>query len=82
MRGSPRRHVDTINIPLLIVHGDMDYNMDYLGRFDRSVERANALQHAKKFYALVKIEGVRHQMDRESDRVTLLNEIEAFLKIK
>jgi dipeptidyl aminopeptidase/acylaminoacyl peptidase len=73
---SPRRHAAEVRIPILLIHGTMDYQV----RFDHSDEMADALKSAKKPYKLVKIKDADHQMSRESDRTTLLTEIEAFLK--
>ncbi|HTE40368.1 MAG TPA: S9 family peptidase [Steroidobacteraceae bacterium] len=72
---SPRRHAESINIPILMIHGTMDYQV----RFDHSDEMADALKRANKPFKLTKIKDADHQMSRESDRETVLTELEAFL---
>jgi pimeloyl-ACP methyl ester carboxylesterase len=73
---SPRRHAADINIPLLMIHGDKNAQV----RIDHSENMASALKRAKKSYKFVTIKDATHQMDRQSDRVKLLTEVEAFLK--
>jgi dipeptidyl aminopeptidase/acylaminoacyl peptidase len=73
---SPRRHPDGVAIPVLLIHGEMDMTV----RYEHSAEMASALKNAKKAYKLVKIPAADHSMSRESERVTLLSELEVFLK--
>jgi dipeptidyl aminopeptidase/acylaminoacyl peptidase len=54
--------------------------MDMTVRYEHSADMASALKSAKKPYKLVKISAADHSMSRESERVTLLTELEAFLK--
>jgi dipeptidyl aminopeptidase/acylaminoacyl peptidase len=77
-RDSPRRQADAVGMPVLLIHGDMDYQV----RFEHSSNMASALKRAKKEVRLVKIEEADHQMSRTSQRVTLLTELERFLKEK
>jgi dipeptidyl aminopeptidase/acylaminoacyl peptidase len=72
---SPRRHAESASVPVLLVHGDNDYQV----RIEHSEDMAGALKRAKKNYRMVTIEGANHQLDRQSDRMTLLTELEAFL---
>lgn len=73
---SPLQHIDTIDIPVLLLHGDKDYQVDV----DHSRKMASALKRAKKPHRAVFIDKATHQLDRKSDRVTLLTEIEKFLQ--
>lgn len=73
---SPLRHVDEIGIPVLLVHGDRDYQVEV----DHSRKMAAALKRARKAHKAVFIDHATHQLDRKSDRVTLLSEIEKFLR--
>ena len=73
---SPLRHADKATIPVLMVHGDEDSQV----RVEHSEDMASALKRSKKQYKFVKIKAANHQLDRQSDRVTLLTELEAFLK--
>lgn len=74
-RDSPRRHADEINSPVLLVHGDRDYNT--LPR--HSKEMAAALEKAGKKYRYVSIKGGNHSLWREADRITVLQSVETFL---
>ncbi|HMN44899.1 MAG TPA: S9 family peptidase [Povalibacter sp.] len=72
---SPLRQVDKIAMPVLLVHGDKDYQVevDHTRRMDAALKRAN------KPHRAVYLKDATHQLDRQSDRVTLLTEIEKFL---
>lgn len=72
---SPRRHAESVSIPVLLVHGTMDSQV----RFDHSTNMVNALKRAKKPHKLVKLEDADHQLSREADRATMLSELEKFL---
>ena len=73
---SPLRHVDQIEMPVLLIHGDKDYQVevDHTRKMDAALRRAN------KSHRTVLIEDATHQLDRKSDRITLLTEIERFLR--
>jgi dipeptidyl aminopeptidase/acylaminoacyl peptidase len=75
-RDSPAEHADSINVPVLLVHGDLDWQV----QIDHSKKMASALKKQKKDYKAVYIDGAGHDLDRKSDRVTLLKEVEEFLK--
>jgi dipeptidyl aminopeptidase/acylaminoacyl peptidase len=72
---SPLRHIDKINMPVLLIHGDKDYQVEV----DHSRKMDSALKRADKPHRAVFIDDATHQLDRKSDRVTLLTEIERFL---
>ena len=72
---SPRQHATEFNVPLLIVHGTHDGSVP----FNQSKMMAGALDKAGKPYRLVEIKNADHSLSKESDRVTLLTELEAFL---
>jgi len=72
---SPRRHVENVNIPVLMIHGDHDYTVT----FDQTKMMASALKSAGKQYKVVKIEGADHYYSEDSDMRTLYTEQEAFL---
>ncbi len=59
-----------------MIHGDMDYQV----RYEHSSNMASALKRAKKPHKLVRLEDADHQLSREDQRITLLTELEAFLK--
>jgi len=72
---SPRNSAVQLGIPLLMIHGDNDdqVNIDQSNAMDRALTRAG------KPHEYLVIKGADHQMRRESDRVTLLGAIEKFL---
>lgn len=74
--GSPLQHVDKINTPVLLVHGDKDWQV----QIDQSKKMASALKQAKKDHKAVYIKGAGHELHRKSDRLTLLKEVEKFLE--
>ena len=75
-RDSPADHADAIGIPVLLVHGDLDWQV----QIDQSKKMASALKKQKKDHKAVFIKGAGHDLDRKSDRMTLLKEIEEFLQ--
>jgi dipeptidyl aminopeptidase/acylaminoacyl peptidase len=75
-RDSPAEHADSVGIPVLLVHGDLDWEV----QVDHSKKMASALKKEKKDYKAVFIKGAGHDLDRKSDRVTLLKEVEEFLQ--
>jgi dipeptidyl aminopeptidase/acylaminoacyl peptidase len=64
-----------MRVPVLLVHGEKDMHVDA----DQSRQLDQALTKARKPHRAVIIEGATHALDRRSDRVTLLSEIEKFL---
>ncbi|HWJ05559.1 MAG TPA: S9 family peptidase [Steroidobacteraceae bacterium] len=72
---SPLRHVDRIEMPVLMIHGDKDYQVDV----DHTRRMDSAMTRAKRPHRTVVIEDGTHQLERKSDRVVLLSEIEQFL---
>jgi dipeptidyl aminopeptidase/acylaminoacyl peptidase len=74
-RDSPLKQVANINIPVLLIHGAKDWRVQP----DQSKEMAAALRRANKKFELVIIKGATHEMERQTDRVTLLKQVEAFL---
>jgi dipeptidyl aminopeptidase/acylaminoacyl peptidase len=74
-RDSPLQNVAQISIPVLLVHGSKDWRVQE----DHSKAMAKALERNKKPHELVLIKGANHELERKSDRVTLLKEVEDFL---
>jgi dipeptidyl aminopeptidase/acylaminoacyl peptidase len=75
-RDSPADHADAIGIPVLLVHGDLDWQV----QVDHSKKMASALKKEKKDHKAIFIKGAGHDLDRKSDRMTLLKEVEEFLQ--
>jgi dienelactone hydrolase len=72
---SPRNFASSLTIPLLMIHGDNDSQVNV----DQSIAMDRALTKAQKAHEFILIKGADHQMSRESDRTTLLTAIEKFL---
>ncbi|HEY6125396.1 MAG TPA: alpha/beta fold hydrolase [Steroidobacteraceae bacterium] len=74
-RDSPLQNVEQIGIPVLLVHGTKDWQV----QVDQTRALSKALDKRKKVQRTVILDGAGHDLERQSDRVTLLKEIEAFL---
>jgi dipeptidyl aminopeptidase/acylaminoacyl peptidase len=73
---SPVENAAGISIPVLLVHGDLDWRV----QIDHSRKMESVLKKLKKNYKAVYIKGAGHELDRKSDRMTLLKEVEDFLQ--
>jgi dipeptidyl aminopeptidase/acylaminoacyl peptidase len=74
-RDSPVKQAERINIPVLLIHGAKDWQVQP----NQSQAMNVALKKYKKDVTLVMIKGATHELERQSERVTLLKEVEAFL---
>lgn len=72
---SPLRHASKISMPVFLIHGDNDIQVDV----DHSRQMASALKSAGKPHQAIFLKKASHQFNRKSDRVTLLTELEKFL---
>jgi dipeptidyl aminopeptidase/acylaminoacyl peptidase len=72
---SPLQNVAQIRIPVLLVHGTKDWQV----QVDQSRAMARVLKQNNKPYRVVIIDDAGHELDRKSDRMTLLKEVELFL---
>jgi dipeptidyl aminopeptidase/acylaminoacyl peptidase len=72
---SPLRHASKINMPVFLIHGDRDLQVDV----DHSRQMAAALKSARKPHQAIFLKDATHQLSRQSDRITLLTELEKFL---
>jgi len=75
-KDSPAEHAGEVNVPVLLIHGDLDWRI----QVDQSKKMASELKKAKKEHKAVILKGAGHDLDRKSDRMTLLKEVEDFLK--
>jgi dipeptidyl aminopeptidase/acylaminoacyl peptidase len=75
-RDSPRLHAADFQIPLLMIQGKMDAQVP----FEQSEKMDEALTRAGKAHRFVAVPGADHQFSDLKDRVTLLQETEAFLR--
>lgn len=73
---SPLENADKIGIPVLLIHGDKDWQV----QIDHLRKMENALDKNKKDVTVVEIPGGTHDFERKSDRVTVLGEVETFFK--
>jgi dipeptidyl aminopeptidase/acylaminoacyl peptidase len=73
---SPIKHVDAIDIPVLLIHGKDDTVVPY----DQSDEMFDALRHANKPVEFVKLKDEDHWLSRGATRLQMLQSLVAFLK--
>ncbi len=71
VEGSPLRHVDKIEAPVLLAHGDMDQNV----RFWHSQKMAAALDGAGKQVKFLQYKSLDHQLADSTARTELLTSI-------
>lgn len=76
VEGSPDRHADRIQVPVLLAHGDMDQNV----RFWQSQKMDSALQSAGKQVEFLQYKGLDHQLEDSTARADLLTHIGALLE--
>jgi acetyl esterase/lipase len=69
--GSPARHADRIQAPVLLAHGDLDSNV----RFWHSEKMNSALEAAGKKVEFVEYKGLDHQLNDSIARADLLTRI-------
>jgi len=74
-QNSPMRQIEQIDVPLLIVHGDLDRSV----MIEQSRNLVAGLEKAGKSYRYVEQSGGDHFLSRESQRVEFLRELDAFL---
>ncbi len=72
---SPRGHAGSVAVPVLMIHGDKDAQVNS----EQSRAMDAALTMAGKPHQFILIKGADHQMTRESDHTTMLTAIEKFL---
>jgi dipeptidyl aminopeptidase/acylaminoacyl peptidase len=75
VEGSPLRHAEKIQAPVLLAHGDMDRNV----RFWHSQKMTDALQDAGKKVEFLQYKGLNHQLDDSTARTDLLTHVGALL---
>lgn len=69
--GSPLRHASSISVPVLLVHGTKDSNVDY----EQSARMNAALQSAGKQSELLVFDGLDHQLSDSNARTQMLTKI-------
>jgi dipeptidyl aminopeptidase/acylaminoacyl peptidase len=73
---SPLKNASRIEIPVLLIHGTKDWQV----QMDHTQEMKNALEKARKDVTVVMIKNGTHDLDRQSDRTTLLKDVQTFLQ--
>jgi dipeptidyl aminopeptidase/acylaminoacyl peptidase len=73
--GSPLRHVDRIQAPVLLVHGDLDANV----AFRHSEKMADALRGAGKQVEFLQYKGLDHQLRDSTVRAEMLTHMAELL---
>jgi dipeptidyl aminopeptidase/acylaminoacyl peptidase len=73
--GSPLRHVAAISAPVLLVHADMDLNVD----IEHSDKMSAALKSAGKDVEYIRITGLDHYIDDSVQRTNMLLHIASLL---
>jgi dienelactone hydrolase len=68
-------HAASIDIPVLLIHGTYDWKV----QVDHTNALARAMKKSRKNVESIIIKGGGHELERKSDRMTLLKEIEEFL---
>jgi acetyl esterase/lipase len=74
--GSPAEHANKINVPVLLFHGTLDFNV----RVDESRRMAERLKAAGKACELVTWDGLDHQLDNSEVRTEMLRKSDLFLR--
>jgi dipeptidyl aminopeptidase/acylaminoacyl peptidase len=74
-RDSPVESAAQISIPVLLIHGTKDWQV----QVDQTDAMAKALKKQHKPYKEVIIKNGSHELERKSDRMMLLKEVEEFL---
>lgn len=74
-RDSPLANADKVNIPVLLIHGTKDWQV----QLNHTTEMEDALSKLDKDVSTVILKNGTHELDRKSDRQTLLTEIQTFL---
>ncbi len=73
---SPRRHAETVNIPVLLIHGKLDYTV----RIEHTYMMESALKQADKKFRTVVMNDNDHYFRNDADLRTLFSELELFLR--
>lgn len=72
---SPRRHVEKIKIPLLLIHGEKDRVVPVR----QSREMAEELEDNDKDFIYLELENGTHHLSRQENRVSLFDAMDKFL---
>jgi dipeptidyl aminopeptidase/acylaminoacyl peptidase len=73
---SPIKHIDVVNVPVLLIHGRDDTVVD----FEQSTVMFDAMRHAKKDVEFVSLQHEDHWLSRSETRLQMLATSVAFLR--
>jgi len=73
---SPIKHLDAVNVPVLLIHG----KDDTVVRFEQSADMFDAMKHAKKDVEMVTLKNEDHWLSRSETRLQMLQASVAFLR--
>jgi dipeptidyl aminopeptidase/acylaminoacyl peptidase len=73
---SPIKHIDAINVPLLLIHG----RDDTVVRFEQSENMFDAMKHARQDVEMVTLKNEDHWLSRSETRLQMLQASVAFLR--
>lgn len=73
---SPVKHIDSVTIPALLIHGKDDTVVP----IEQSEDMAEALQRARKPVTFIKLDGEDHWLSRSATRLQMLQAMVDFLK--
>jgi dipeptidyl aminopeptidase/acylaminoacyl peptidase len=73
---SPIRHLDAVNVPVLLIHG----RDDTVVPFEQSSAMFDALRHEKKDVEFVTLRDEDHWLSRSATRLQMLEACVAFLR--
>jgi dipeptidyl aminopeptidase/acylaminoacyl peptidase len=73
---SPVKHVDSISVPVLLIHGTDDTTV----KFDQSTVMFDAMKHAKKDVQMVTLKNEDHKLSHNETRLQMLEQTVAFLR--
>jgi len=73
---SPIKHIDAINVPVLLIHG----KDDTVVTFDQSRDMYDAMKHARKDVEMVTLKNEDHWLSRSETRLQMLQASVAFLR--
>ena len=75
---SPIKHIDAINVPVMLIHG----RDDTVVTFDQSRDMYDAMKHAKKDVEMVTLKNEDHWLSRSGTRLQMLQASVAFLRAR
>ena len=73
---SPAENIESFNVPVLLLHGDIDRSV----RVEQSRDFYKVMKKADKDIKYIEFEGGNHFLSTEVHRIEFLKQVEKFLK--